>query len=68
MDSKDKKQLSKADVCEMFITPAIRNAGIEKQRISTEPALLNINDYPQFLIQRRKLIAERINTFLEGIQ
>jgi type I restriction enzyme R subunit len=27
MDSKDKKQLSETDICDLFITPAIKNAG-----------------------------------------
>ncbi len=27
MDSKDKKALSESDVCDRFITPAIKNAG-----------------------------------------
>ena len=27
MESKDKKQLSESDICDLFITPAIRNAG-----------------------------------------
>ncbi|WNB74184.1 hypothetical protein RI210_12920 [Methylomonas koyamae] len=27
MDSKDKKALSETDICDLFITPALRNAG-----------------------------------------
>ena len=29
MDTKDKKELSEIDICDLFITPAIRNAGWE---------------------------------------
>ncbi|GIW83135.1 MAG: hypothetical protein KatS3mg105_4942 [Gemmatales bacterium] len=34
------------------------------QRIPTAPELLTAEAYPQFLAKRRKLIAERLNTFL----
>ena len=27
MDSKEKKKLSESDICDLFITPAIKNAG-----------------------------------------
>ncbi|OGT19928.1 MAG: restriction endonuclease [Gammaproteobacteria bacterium RBG_16_57_12] len=32
MDSKDKKQLSETDVCDLFITPAIRSAGWDSMK------------------------------------
>ena len=32
MDSKEKKQLSEADICDLFITPAIRDAGWDPMR------------------------------------
>lgn len=35
------------------------------QCIPTAPELLTVDAYPQFLAERRKLIAERLNTFLE---
>jgi len=34
------------------------------QCIPTDPDLLTVDAYPQFLAERRKLIAERLNTFL----
>ncbi|WP_031435053.1 EcoAI/FtnUII family type I restriction enzme subunit R [Methylomarinum vadi] len=32
MDSKEKKQLSETDICDLFITPAIKNAGWDQNR------------------------------------
>ena len=40
MDSKDKKQLSETDICDLFITPAIKNAGWDPmQQIRREMTL-----------------------------
>ncbi|MGZ8187078.1 MAG: hypothetical protein ACXWTL_11575, partial [Methylobacter sp.] len=32
MDSKEKKELSETDICDLFITPSIRNAGWDSMR------------------------------------
>ena len=32
MDSKEKKQLSESDICDLFISPEIRNAGWDPLR------------------------------------
>jgi len=40
MDSKDKKQLSETDICDLFITPAIKDAGWDPiQQIRREMTL-----------------------------
>ncbi len=39
-------------------------AALEAQRIPTEPALLGVAAYPEFLRQRRALVAKRLNEFL----
>jgi len=37
------------------------------QFIPTNPALWEVENYPQFLSERRRLIAEAINSFLDGL-
>jgi len=32
MDKKEKKQLSESDICDLFITPAIKSAGWDPMR------------------------------------
>jgi len=32
MDSKEKKELSETDICDLFITPAIKDAGWDQPR------------------------------------
>ena len=40
----------------------------ESQCIPTDPNLLTVERYKAFLTERRRLIAERLNTFLGGGQ
>jgi hypothetical protein len=39
-------------------------AAFEAQKIPTEPALLDVPAYPEFLRERRMQIAKRLNEFL----
>lgn len=50
-----------------YFTPLIEKAGasaFEAQCIPTESDLLDVVRYKDFLIERRKLIAKRLNMFL----
>ncbi len=38
----------------------------EAQCIPTDPALLGVDNYKAFLLQRRELVAQRLNEFIEG--
>lgn len=52
----------------IYFPQIIKDQGDEpfnSQCIPTAPELLTVEAYPQFLAERRKLIAERLNTFLE---
>ena len=44
MDSKDKKALSETDICDLFITPAIRDAGWDGRRIVDWPPFPQLTD------------------------
>ena len=39
-------------------------SAFEAQCIPTAPALLDVGDYKRFLMERRRLISERLNEFL----
>jgi hypothetical protein len=41
-------------------------AAFEAQCIPTDPAVLGAENYKAFLQQRRELVAQRLNEFLEG--
>lgn len=52
----------------IYFPQIIKDQGDEpfnSQCIPTAPELLTVEAYPQFLAERRKLIAERLNMFLE---
>jgi hypothetical protein len=52
-----------------YVPPLLASQGkraFEAQCIPVEPQLLRLQSYPEFLVERRKRIAERLNRFLEG--
>ena len=51
MDSREKKQLSESDICDLFITPAIRGAGWDPMRQIRREVTLT----PGPVIQQKKL-------------
>jgi hypothetical protein len=52
-----------------YVPPLLASQGdraFEAQCIPVEPGLLQLDCYPEFLAERRRRIAERLNRFLEG--
>jgi hypothetical protein len=54
---------------EKYFLPLIQSSGsapFDAQCIPTDPSLLEVQSYKEFLFRRRKLISDRINKFLES--
>jgi hypothetical protein len=63
---KTNRQISDKPPGQYFQTLASKSgvAAFEAQCIPTDPTLLDVESYRRFLTERRKLISQRLNTFL----
>lgn len=67
---KTNRQISDKPPAQYF-PPLIEKSGLsafEAQCIPTDPTLLGVDGYKNFLVQRRKAVTNRLNEFLGGIQ
>lgn len=72
MDSKDKKQLSETDICDLFITPAIKNAGWEplkqiRREVTLTPGPIIVRGNMSSRNKKKKKFADYVLSWEPGV-
>ena len=72
MDNNDKKQLSETDICDLFITPAIKNAGWEpmkqiRREVTLTPGPVIVRGNMSSRNKKKKKFADYVLAWEPGI-
>ena len=72
MDSKDKKQLSEIDICDLFITPAIKNAGWDpmgqiRREVTLAPGPVVVRGNMSSRNKKKKKFADYVLSWEPGV-
>src|SRR5574343_447275 len=72
MDKKDKKALSETDICDLFITPAIRDAGWDAMRqirreVTLTPGLIVVRGNISSRNKKKKKFADYVLYWEPGV-